>query len=104
MPLRLFFVYNDGGLVRERTITILLITLALERPHPRTSGGIGVSRTSCIGPRMWSSARMIETDLLHKCTLRTIVINLLRLNGYKSLKTAMVKLVNRIYFIFSLLT
>lgn len=45
-----------------------------------------------------------ETALLNWSILRTIVINLLRLNGYKSLKLAMTKLANRIHLMFSLLT
>jgi hypothetical protein len=36
--------------------------------------------------------------------IRTIVINILRLNGFQSLKTALVKLANRVDVIFSLLT
>ncbi|PZD70202.1 hypothetical protein C1752_16973 [Acaryochloris thomasi RCC1774] len=45
-----------------------------------------------------------EQALLNWSLLRTIVINLLRLNGFQSLKAAMTKLANRVDVIFSLLT
>lgn len=45
-----------------------------------------------------------EQALLNWSVLRTIVINILRLNGFQSLKTAMTKLANRVDVIFSLLT
>ena len=42
-----------------------------------------------------------ERALLNWSLLRTIVINLLRLNGFQSLKAAMTKLANRVEIIFS---
>jgi len=45
-----------------------------------------------------------ETALLNWSLLRTIAINVLRLNGFQSLKTALTKLANRVDSIFSLLT
>jgi predicted transposase YbfD/YdcC len=42
--------------------------------------------------------------LVNWSMIRTIVINILRLNGFQSLKTALVKLANRVDVIFSLLT
>ncbi|KAI9135304.1 ISAs1 family transposase [Acaryochloris sp. CCMEE 5410] len=45
-----------------------------------------------------------EQALLNWSVLRTIGINILRLNDYQSLKTAMTKLANRVDIIFSLLT
>lgn len=45
-----------------------------------------------------------EKALLNWSLLRTMVINLLRLNGFQSLKAAMTKLANRVDVIFSLLT
>jgi predicted transposase YbfD/YdcC len=45
-----------------------------------------------------------EQALLNWSVLRTMVINILRLHGFQSLKTAMTKLANRVDIIFSLLT
>ena len=42
--------------------------------------------------------------LVNWSMIRTIVINILRLNGFQSLKTALMKLANRVDVIFSLLT
>lgn len=42
--------------------------------------------------------------LVNWSVIRTIVINILRLNGFQSLKTALTKLANRVDIIFSLLT
>lgn len=45
-----------------------------------------------------------EAALLNWSLFRTIAINILRLNGFKSLKTALTKIANRVDTIFSLLT
>lgn len=45
-----------------------------------------------------------EQALLNWSVLRTVVINILRLNGFQSLKNSMQKLANRVDVIFSLLT
>lgn len=45
-----------------------------------------------------------ETALLHWSIIRSIAINMLRLNGYQSLKSALTRLANRVDVIFSLLT
>ena len=75
-------------------------------PDPRT---LGHRKIGCIGPRMLyfgeDDYRLEdEQALLNWSVLRTIVINILRLNGFQSLKTAMTKLANRVDVIFSLLT
>jgi predicted transposase YbfD/YdcC len=45
-----------------------------------------------------------QQALLNWSLVRTIVINILRLHGFQSLKSAMTKLANRVDIIFSLLT
>ncbi|PZD71993.1 hypothetical protein C1752_04334 [Acaryochloris thomasi RCC1774] len=45
-----------------------------------------------------------EQVLLNWLLFRTLAINILRLKGYQSLKTALTKLANRVDSIFSLLT